>query len=164
MSNLNKSSRIWIYQSDTIFDETTEDAITRILQQFNSSWNAHHQKLHSDFLIKHHAFIILLVDESVIAASGCSIDSSVKAIKEIESTLNLNFFNRNIVAYKKEDKILLDTFASFQHKIDCGEVTLDTLVFNNLIHTLEDLDTKWEVPISNSWHKRYFNFPTKTPI
>lgn len=164
MSNLNKSSRIWIYQSDTIFDKKTEDEITKILQQFNSSWKAHHHKLQSDFLIKHRAFIILIVDESSNAASGCSIDSSVKIIKQIESNLNLNFFNRNIVAYKKENEIFLDIFESFQHKIDRGEVTLDTIVFNNLIHTLEDLETKWEVPISMSWHKRFFNFPTKTTI
>lgn len=160
MNNLNKSSRIWIYQSDRIFDEKTEHEITDILNQFNKNWNAHHQKLHSDYLIKYHAFIILIVDESAVSASGCSIDSSVKIIKEIESKFDLNFFNRNIVAYKKDNEIVLDTFETFQSKIDAGIINSDTIVFNNLINKLEDLETNWEVPISKSWHKRFFNFPT----
>lgn len=164
MSNLSKSSRIWIYQSDKIFDQKIENEITEILNQFNKNWNAHHQKLQSDFLIKYHAFLILIVDESAVSASGCSIDSSVKIIKEIESKFDINFFNRSIVAYKKDDEIVLDNLESFQNKIDNGIVNFDTVVFNNLINTLEDLETNWEVPISNSWHKRFFNFTTSKSI
>ena len=35
------------------------------------------------------------------------------------------------------------------------KVTLETIVFNNMVATKEDFENKWEVPARESWHKRF---------
>ena len=35
-------------------------------------------------------------------------------------------------------------------------VTENTIVFNNLVNTIEDWNDNWEVPAGDSWHSRFF--------
>ena len=35
-------------------------------------------------------------------------------------------------------------------------VTSNTIVFNNLVNTIEEFNYSWEVPASDSWHSRFF--------
>ena len=57
------------------------------------------------FLYKNR-FLILAVDESQASASGCSIDSSVKFVKAMESELGTDFFNRmNLVILNAKEEL-----------------------------------------------------------
>lgn len=156
MQTLSSDSKVWIYQSDRIFSQEEETQIGNILHNFINHWHAHHQKLKASFEIRHYLFIVLMVDESDAKASGCSIDSSVKVIKDIESAFGLNFFNRTMIAYKESDQIQLCSMESFQQKIDKKEIDSNTLVYNNLVNSLKALEHEWEVPLEKSWHKRVF--------
>jgi hypothetical protein len=42
--------------------------------------------------------------------------------------------------------------ADFQTALEKGELNEETTVFNNLIGTKGDFETKWEVPVNESWH------------
>ena len=158
MNAISENSKIWIYQSSQIFDSNIETQINDKLKNFISNWNAHHQKLNAHYEIRHHLFIILIVDESNILASGCSIDSSVKIIKEIEAQFNISFFNRTLISYLDNDKIEICDNITFQQKIDDGFISPETIVFNNLISTYKELNTNWMIPIKNSWHQKIFTF------
>ena len=46
--------------------------------------------------------LIFSVDESIESASGCSIDSSVRLMKQLGSELQVDFFNRSFVLVSKE--------------------------------------------------------------
>ncbi|HQV36257.1 MAG TPA: ABC transporter ATPase, partial [Flavobacterium sp.] len=35
-------------------------------------------------------------------------------------------------------------------------VSENTIVFNNLVNTIEEWKENWEVPASDSWHSRFF--------
>jgi len=35
-------------------------------------------------------------------------------------------------------------------------VTGSTIVFNNLVNTIEEFNEAWEVPAEESWHSRFF--------
>lgn len=35
-------------------------------------------------------------------------------------------------------------------------VSANTIVFNNLVNTIEEWQESWEVPASESWHSRFF--------
>jgi len=39
--------------------------------------------------------------------------------------------------------------------IKMGKVNAETLVYNNLVTVKKELDTHWEIPLKNSWQKRY---------
>lgn len=35
-------------------------------------------------------------------------------------------------------------------------VTENTIVFNNLVNSIEEFNENWEVPAADSWHSRFF--------
>lgn len=86
--------RIWIYQSDRELSETEVGLANNKLQEFAAQWKAHGKELAARAEIRYNRFIILFLNESVEAASGCSIDSSVRFLKAIENELGVNLFDR----------------------------------------------------------------------
>src|SRR5688572_4607456 len=103
--SLQDSSRVWVYQSVRKLTEPEERAISEALESFTQEWAAHGQPLKSSFKIMYHQFIILAADESYNQASGCSIDDSVRVIKNIDQHFSLDLFNRTIVGFLKEDTV-----------------------------------------------------------
>ncbi|MGI4751388.1 MAG: hypothetical protein ACRYFB_12215 [Janthinobacterium lividum] len=151
------ASKIWIYQSDRELTETEIAKLQALLNQFASSWTAHNQQLKAAAQIAFNRFIILLVDESQAGASGCSIDKSVRFIKEVEDEFKINLFDRFNTAYFEGDQIQTATREELEDLLKQGKVTHETIVFNNMVSTLNDLQTKWQVPFKNSWHARVFS-------
>ncbi len=97
-------SRIWVYQSDRPFSVDEEKVISGSLITFCSQWEAHGSPLQTSFKIEYHQFVILAVDESSAGASGCSIDGSVRVLKELGNHLSIDFFDRSLVAFSKMKK------------------------------------------------------------
>ncbi len=149
-------SKIWIYQSNRKF--TTEEAtnIQQKLNDFISNWQAHGLQLRAKAEIIYQFFIVFTVDENKAAATGCSIDSSVRLIKLIEQEYNLDLFDRFNMAYKLENEVKVITKEDFETLITIKQIGPETIVFNNLVQILTDFETKWEVPLKESWHNLVF--------
>lgn len=155
--NFSENSRIWIYQSNRELTAAELSRTEHILNEFTADWTAHNHLLKAKAEIRYGRFIILVVDESQTGASGCSIDKSVTLMKSLEHEFHINLFDRFNTAYRTTDgSIATASRAEFEELIKQGKVTGDTIVFNNLVNRLGDLDTKWEVPYSQSWHKQVF--------
>ncbi|MBK8504487.1 MAG: hypothetical protein IPL46_21145 [Saprospiraceae bacterium] len=103
----------------------------------------------------HDRFIILMVDEQLNAASGCSIDSSVSFIRAIEKKYQLNLFDRFTFSYEKDGEIYTVPKARFVELYKSGEINESTMVFDNLIRTKVDLETSWLKPLGKSWLRRF---------
>ena len=86
-SEIANTSRVWVYQSNRKLSDKEVVFIQQKLLAFCNDWKAHQTHLISSYKVLYNRFIILLVDEQQQNASGCSIDSSVKIIKEIESRI-----------------------------------------------------------------------------
>lgn len=153
--SLPSTSRIWIYQANAEMDSAAIDKISGYLKDYCERWAAHGHALRASFEIRFNYFIILAVDESYNATSGCSIDNSVRAIKEIERFTRLDFFNRQLVAFKKNDNILVYHLSSLKEKLGSGMWNGEMLTFNNLITEKAQLETAWIIPASQTWLKRY---------
>jgi hypothetical protein len=97
-----------------------------------------------------------MVDESHAPATGCSIDKSVALMKNIEEEFKINLFDRFDIAWRDKDQIRSHNREDFEKSILKGDVHADTIVFNNLIQTVGELETKWEVPFKDSWHMSLF--------
>ena len=95
------------------------------------------------------------MDESFNTVSGCSIDSSVRFVQALEKELQLELMNKMNVTFKDNEHINLVKLADFQRYAKEQKVTLETIVFNNMVATKEDFENKWEVPARESWHKRF---------
>jgi hypothetical protein len=149
-------SRVWVYQSDRKFTSTEENEILNKLAAFTNQWKAHGNELLAKAEIRYGFFIILTVDESQAGVTGCSIDSSVRLIKEIEQEYHVDLFNRFNIAYKVNGEVVVNSKEDFETLVNIKQVTPETIVFNNMVQNLTELESKWEVPFQNSWHSTVF--------
>lgn len=149
--------RIWIYQANRQFTDAENVYILDKLESFTSQWKAHRKALAAKAEIRYDRFIILMVDDEVEQPSGCSIDKSVHLLKEIEEETGLTLFDRMQLAYRDvSGDIVVVPRHEFEQRIAQGEVTDDTIVFNNLVPSYPELDTHWEIPLKDSWHANVF--------
>jgi hypothetical protein len=157
---LSPSSRMWIYQSDKELSKEGVALAESFLRDYCDQWAAHGNPLKASFDIRYNRFIIMGVDETQNSASGCSIDDSVRAVKHISQKTGLDFFNREVIAFKKGDHIVTINLKDLKDAFSKGLWDETTLVFNNMIATKADLDTKWIVPAATTWLKRYLSTNT----
>jgi hypothetical protein len=151
-----ENSRVWIYQADRKLSDKEAQQLQQQLNSFTQTWTAHNNELKAGAEIRYNRFILLVVDESQAGASGCSIDKSVNFMKQVEQQYNINLFDRFNLAYRDGEEVLSAPRAQFEELIKQGAINQDTIVFNNLVQTLAELNTKWEVPFKNSWHPQLF--------
>lgn len=154
--NLPGDSRVWIYQSDRAFTNEEVIQIEDKLKLFVAGWTHHGDALNGASLVKYNQFILLGIDENTKGASGCSIDSSVFFIKQIEKQFKVQLLDRMHTAFKLNDTIEVVSLAEFKDLVNDHKIMEDTVVFNNLVATKAEFDTQWEVSAKQSWHKRYF--------
>lgn len=155
---ISENSRVWIYQSNRAFKNGEEDQIEKLLHLFTGQWQAHGNKLTAMAEIRYLRFIILMVDEARAGATGCSIDKSVNLMKGIENQFNVTLFDRfNIAYHPASGGIDSCGRAEFEKLLASGAITENTIVFNNLVQTLKELNTRWEVPLKDSWHANVFS-------
>jgi hypothetical protein len=152
-NNLPDSSRVWIYQSSRRFPANEADVINHKIKEFVTQWTSHKAGVIGDGLLLYNQFIVLMADESQVGVSGCSIDSSTHFIKAIGNEYKANFFDRWNLAYIKDGEVKCCHRDDFENLITIGEINDETIVFNNLLHTKGDFETKWQVPYRESWLK-----------
>ena len=150
------SSRIWIYQSNREFSGEEVNVITLNTKNFIDNWTRHGDDLKGSFTIVYNRFVVISVDENFANVSGCSIDASVRFIKQLQSELNVDLLNKLNIAFKTNDDVNSVSLNDFRSFIANDKITQDTIVFNNLVDTKADFESKWEVPAKESWHQRLF--------
>ena len=78
-------SRVWIYQSSRLFTMGEALQIEDLLNTFTENWKSHGTPVKGYGNLFFGQFVVLMADENATGVSGCSTDSSVRMIKEIES-------------------------------------------------------------------------------
>ncbi len=151
-------SRVWIYQSNRqfILDEALE--MDELLDNFTAVWKSHGVDVKGFAKLFFGQFIILMVDETATGVSGCSTDSSVRLIKNIEQDFNINLFNRQILAFIIKERIQLFPLDQLNYAIENDLISPDTLYFNNTVQTKQELISHWIIPVKDSWLVKRFAF------
>ena len=150
-------SRVWIYQSNRLFFISEALQIEEILENFVAGWKSHGAEVkgYANLFFGH--FIVLMADESATGVSGCSTDSSVRLIKDIEQKMNVQLFERQTLAFLVKEKIQLLPMNQLDYAIQNNFVDPDTLYFNNTVLTKKELLEKWIIPLKQSWLARRVN-------
>lgn len=150
-------SRVWIFQADRFLNEKEIQLVNTTMNDFIPNWASHGNELFGGFELKNALFLIVGVDEEQSPASGCSIDSLTRVVKELGARLNVDFFNRLNIAYlSASGKLELVSMSTFKQLIQAGEVNENTLVFNNLVQNRGELNERWQTQVKNSWHSNLF--------
>ena len=151
-----ENSRVWVYQSDKKLSDSEAEQVQIQLDNFAKSWTAHNNQLKAKGEVRYNRFLILIVDEGQAGASGCSIDKSVHFIKHLEQQFNINLLDRFNLAYREGNDVLSVPRHDFENMLKQGSINTNTIVFNNMVQNLKELQTKWEVPFKDSWHIQLF--------
>lgn len=149
-------SRVWIYQGEREYSTVEIEALKKRVSTFVESWTSHSKLVKANYELRYNRFLVLMLDESHVAAGGCSIDSSVHFIKSLESEFQNSMTDRMKFAFKIGERVEVVSRNEFEKLLDEGAITEDTTVFNNLVTTKRELDTNWEVPLKKSWHRQFF--------
>jgi hypothetical protein len=149
-------SKIWIYPTSRKLSDLEAEEISNLTLDFITNWEAHNNPLQASFVLKYNRFLILAVNQEVQIATGCSIDKSVAFIQSLEQKYQIELLDKMNVTYKQGENIAHKSLIDFKKMAKEKSVTKNTIVFNNLVNTLEEWHEYWEVPASESWHQRFF--------
>src|SRR5258708_30524258 len=125
--NLHPDSRVWIYQSSRLFVMNEAGQIEEMLNQFTHTWLSHGVPVKGEAHLFFGQFIVLLADERATGVSGCSTDSSVRLVKDIEQKSGVNMFDRTSLAFVVKDKVQLVPMAQLPYAVENGFIQGDTL-------------------------------------
>lgn len=146
------NSRTWVYQASRNLTDTEAAELKTLASGFATEWHSHGAPLKAAADVLYNRFLVMMVDEDAVSASGCSIDSSVQQIKSIQQKLNINLLDRMDLAYLNS-KGELETVHSnkisdaFEH----GALNEETTVFNNMVISKAELENNWRIPLIKSW-------------
>ena len=150
-------SRVWVYQSDRKFNSEELTWIKSHLKSFCEQWNTHGALMPTSFEIKFDQVIILSVDESNLGASGCSIDSSVRTLRDIEQKFGVNLLDQGKVGFlNSEDNLAINSVFGIKESVQSGVVRPETRILNPLVREKADLENNWLIPAKESWLNKYF--------
>jgi hypothetical protein len=144
-------SRVWIYQSPRLFTTAEAQEIESMMERFIKEWKSHSVPVKGYGNLFFGQFIVLMADETASGVSGCSTDSSVRLIREIEKTFSTPMFDRLGLAVLIEDKVQVVPLAQLENALENHFIDENTLYFDNSVGTKTELETRWIIPLRESW-------------
>tara|TARA_B100001287_G_C22612862_1_gene496021 strand:- start:355 stop:846 length:492 start_codon:yes stop_codon:yes gene_type:complete len=156
-NDLNKNSKVWVFQSSSKIPESLLDKISKDSKDFLDRLNSHGNSLNSSFKLVYNHFLIIAVENIKNEISGCSIDTIIRFVKNLELRYNLSFFDRFIIKYKEDNNIKATSLHEFKSICKTQKISNKITVFNNLVKNIDELENIWETNIQNSWLKRFLD-------
>lgn len=155
-------SRVWIYQASRLFSLGEALETEEMLNQFTAGWLSHGTPVKGKAWLFFGQFIVLMADETASGVSGCSTDSSVRLIKNIEQRFGISLFDRTTLAFIIRDKVELLPLSQLAYAAENGFINADTLYFNNVVQTKKELENNWIIPVKESWLAK--KIPDSRPV
>lgn len=155
MNSFKSSDKVWVYTSP---DKLTSEQKALVLQRakdFLNGWESHGSAVKGEIAIVYDHFIVIMADNCDGSMCGRAQDAQVRFIKEIGAELGFDLTNRMQLAYRVEesdDLISVKEMAAFKKEIEAGRIGEQTIVFNNMVTTVGEFESSWEVELTKSWH------------
>ena len=160
-TDFHDTSRVWIYQSNRLFSIQEAFQLEEMLEKFVADWKTHGTPVKGYANLFFGQFILFMADETAAGVSGCSTDTSVRLVKEVEQKFNVDLFNRQNLAFLVKDKIQIIPLNQFEYAIQNNFISPDTLYFNNTVLTKKEMADKWILPVKDSWLNKKIHFYSK---
>jgi len=154
---LSPESRVWIYQGSRPFTPNEEELVSKALKSFCEKWDTHGQALKSSYRIEKNQFVMMAVDEDFHNPSGCSIDSSVGVMRQIQSATGVDLLDRSKVSFNLADEVTLIPLTDLKSNFSSGRLHSSSITFNTLVSTKAEWEDKWQIPVEKSWMAKYLS-------
>lgn len=152
------SARLWCFGSDRPPSPGETARIVDRMRVFLRDWTAHREALDAGYDWRCERFLLVGVDESSTAASGCSIDGLLRELKALEDELDLRLTDGSPVWFRDPEeggRIRCVDRREFRRLAARGRVGPETRVFDPTVQRVADVrEGRWELPAGASWHAR----------
>jgi sugar phosphate isomerase/epimerase len=150
------NARVWVYPISRTLNDQEADQLEAMLESFVQKWLSHQREVHGSGLVLENRFVVLAADESMTDVSGCSIDSSVRFIREVEQAFGVSCFDRSHIYFQgKSGGIDSLDFREIKTAWDKGLLDEHSYVFNLQAAHVEDIRTKWMLPLVETPFARF---------
>ena len=143
--------RVIIYPASRPFTTKESKVIAEKLCDFLGDWAAHGNELSASFKIEKNQFIIICVDEEKEEASGCSIDTLGRFMKEIDNEFELGLFDRMKASFVENGEIKTLKLQDFKKGLKDGSISKDIEVFDFSKGTYVAFLSDFLLPLKRSW-------------
>lgn len=162
LPHLSDEARAWIYPTVAPVSAETQSALRKRLSRFVDTWTSHEHPVEGGSTVLHDRFVLLAgLQVNGQVPSGCAIDEATRAVKEAASECEIEWLPSLHVIYRADDgSIEAVSRSTFQNRIDRGDVTSTTPIFDPSVTTLGAVrDGAFEQPAHQSWAEKAFSFP-----
>jgi hypothetical protein len=151
-SDMPPSARVWVFGADRQLEGDEERRLLDEVDAFLDGWAAHGAPLRSARDWRDGRFLVVAVDQRDSHASGCSIDGLFRGLQRLERDIGARVVGGGRVFWRDETGAVQSTDrGELGARIDAGEITRSTPVFDLSPTTREDLDQRFELEGGESW-------------
>jgi hypothetical protein len=151
------TARAWVYTANRILTPAESTLLLERLQPFLTEWSSHGTPLKAAAQILDQAIVIVAVENGFEAASGCSIDKSVRILKDLEQEIGISLFDRLQILYKKQLTASAEVLPLplFKNKLAAGEINAEGWIANTQVATVGELKSELWKEVKNSWLAKF---------
>ncbi len=151
-------SRLWCFAAARPPTPVETARLLNSVQAFVGEWTAHSHSLRAGMDWRLHRFLLIAVDESdTAAASGCSIDTLTRHLRQVGAELDLPLLDSSSVWFRdRQGEIESCAREEFRRRAVSGTIDETTPVFDITITRLGDFRAgRFEQPAGRSWHRSF---------
>ncbi|MDO6738342.1 ABC transporter ATPase [Wenyingzhuangia sp. 2_MG-2023] len=153
-NQLENNAKIFLYPSSKKFyPELLEQIKTRV-DDFVQQWTEINE-IEAGYEIKYQRFIIIAINPTKPITTHI-IDELVSFIFKLQLDFDIELLDKLNVCFKQGEFVQYKDVKEFKKLIKNKSVNTNTIVFDNLINTKEELDSDWELPAEDTWYGRMF--------
>ena len=151
------SARTWVYTSNRILTPSESSQVVERLTPFLSEWSSHGTPLKAACEVLDQVIIVVAVENGFEAASGCSIDKSVRTLKDLEQELAISLFDRLQIVHKVSHSAAAEVLplALLKNKLAAGEISADGIIVNTQVTTVGELKSELWKEVKDSWLAKF---------
>ena len=153
--SLPKDAKVWVYPSSRKFYPNEIIEVETKLKTFIETWKLGDSNFKASYRFLYHRFLILIADDESSPITNTEIDASVSFILELQQEYTVELLDKMNVCFKQGEYVQYKELKDFKKLLKNKAVTGKTIIFDNLITTKQDLEDFWEIPIEESWYKRF---------
>lgn len=156
IDTLPDDARVWVFAANDVLTADAESLLLTEADTFLLQWRAHGTPLLGARELREGRFLCIAVDERAAGASGCSVDTLFRRLRELEPALGTSLIAGGQIFWRNADGVVeRASREQFAAHAAGGTVGAQTRVFDVSVTTLAAWRQQFEVEVAASWHARY---------
>jgi hypothetical protein len=158
-SKYDDACKVWVFSCSRKLEPEEEENLLSSINQFFTGWKRHGKKVQSACEILYHQFIIIISNEAVVEASGCSQDALLHFMAEPLKIDGMNYLAPNTISYENENgDVQFLTRNEFVKNIQRKRIfNEETPVFDTTLFKIIDFKAdNFKLKLKDCWHHKLF--------